>query len=375
MNQDLLVCGNCNTEYPAYIPRWRCSCGGCLTVKQKPVSFSRKDIQKRPFSLWRYNEALVEIRNESIVSLGEGCTPLVRGYWQSCELMFKLEFVSPSGSFKDRGSTVMVSKVKELGIDHVVEDSSGNAAGSIAAYCARAKIRCDIYSPQGTSPGKLRQVQSHGANLVLVKGSREDTTLKAEEAAKTHYYASHQLNPFFNEGIKTFAFELWEQMGWDIPEAVVVAIGGGGMLLGTFLGFKQLMMSGEISRLPRIYGVQAAACAPVYEAFCRGKKTTSQVNKRPTIAEGISIANPARGVEILAAVRETGGMVEIVSEQEIQSALKRLASQGLYVEPTSGAAPAALDNLFLKGLLSRKERVVIPLTGSGLKSPTEIKWR
>jgi threonine synthase len=368
MKQDRLICWDCKKEYPAGLPRWECDCGGLLNVKQKPGGFSREKIEMGPFSLWRYREALIPISPSSVVSLGEGCTPLVASPFRGFEIFFKLEFVSPTGSFKDRGAALLISKIKELGIDRVVEDSSGNAAASISAYCAKAGIHCDIYSPEGTSPGKLRQTQSYGATLHVVQGSREDTAHAAEEAAKQHYYASHQKNPFFNEGLKTFAFEIWEQMKWEIPDAVVVAIGGGGLLLGSYLGFKQLLLSGEISRLPKIFGVQAEACAPVYQAFVEGREKTSRVEKKPTIAEGISIVNPVRGAEILAAVRETGGAVEAVGEEEIRSSVKELALKGIYVEPTSGAVPAALDRLFSKGLLSRKDRVVVALTGSGLKT-------
>jgi len=368
MNQEMLVCWNCKKEYSVDLPQWQCDCGGCLNLKQKPAQFSKEKIKKGPFSLWRYKEVFPAISPPSMVSLGEGCTPLVPGRWHGSDVFFKLDFVSPTGSFKDRGATLMVSKIKDLGIEHVLDDSSGNAAASISAYCAKAGIRCDIYSPEGTSPGKLRQIQCYGANLILVKGSREDTARAAEKASQIHYYASHQMNPFFNEGTKTFAFEIWEQMGWDIPDGVVVAIGGGGMLLGAYLGFKQLMMSGEISRIPRIFGVQAEACAPVFQAFIEGREKTSRVEKKPTIAEGISIVNPVRGAEILAAVRETGGRVETVNDEEIRSALRELASKGIYVEPTSGAAPAALSKLFSKGLLSRGDRVVVALTGSGLKA-------
>jgi threonine synthase len=328
MEKEKLVCWTCGKEYLAELPKWKCDCGGLLNVKQKTMHFSKESILKGPFSLWRYKEALTPILPSSIVSLGEGCTPLV----------------SPTGSFKDRGATFMVSKIKELGINRVVEDSSGNAAASISAYCARGGIRCDIYSPEGTSPGKLRQTQSYGASLHIVKGSREDTSRVAEEAAEKYYYASHQKNPFFN------------------------AIGGGGMLLGSYLGFKQLLISQEISRLPKMFGIQAEACAPVHQAFVAGKDATSRVEKKPTIAEGISIVNPVRGAEILRAVRETGGAVEAVSEEEIRSTVKELALKGIYVEPTSGVAPAALKKLFAKGLISLKESVVIALTGSGLKT-------
>lgn len=368
MNSNMFFCQKCKQEFSVDLPRWRCDCGGHLNLRQKPAIFSKKNIQEGPFSLWRYREALATICPDSTISLGEGCTPLIASQWHGRKVFFKLEFVSPTGSFKDRGATLMVSKLKELAIDHVLDDSSGNAGASISAYCAKAGIFCDIYCPGGHSSGKLRQVQSYGANLILIDGSREDTTLAAEDAAKSVYYASHQLNPYFNEGMKSFAFEVWEQMGWDVPDAVVAAIGGGGMVLGNYMGFKQLIMSKEISRMPRIYGVQVESCAPVYKAFAMGSNTTTRVEQKPTIAEGISIVNPIRGEDILAAIRETGGTVEVVNEEEIQSALNDLSSQGLYVEPTSAAAPASLDKLFSKGLLSADEQVVVPLTGSGLKS-------
>jgi len=367
MNSSIFFCPQCGKEFTIDSHRWRCDCGKYLNLKQSPATFSKTTIQKGPFSLWRYKMALPTIHPSSIISLGEGCTPLVSGHWNDSKVSFKLEFVSPTGSFKDRGAAMMISKVKELGIDHVLDDSSGNAGASISAYCSKAGIRCDIYCPSGHSPGKLRQVQSYGANLIPVNGTREETELAAQDAAQTVYYASHQMNPFFIEGMKSFAFEIWEQMGWDVPDAVVAVIGSGGLLLGAYMGFKQLLMNGLISRMPRIYGVQAEACAPVHKAFVMGGNKIKRVEQKPTIAEGISIVNPVRGEDVLAVVRETGGTVEVVSDEEIRSALRDLAAQGLYVEPTSAAAPAALEKLFSQGHLSLEERIVVPLTGSGLK--------
>jgi threonine synthase len=333
------------------------------------VHFSREAIKHRPFTIWRYLEAFSFLKHSSIVSLGEGCTPLVTMHFQDHKTMFKLEFVSPTGSYKDRGSAVMVSMVNQMNIDHVVEDSSGNAGASVAAYCAKIGMLCDIYAPAiaAQSSAKLKQIQAYGANLMAVNGSREDVAQAAIKAAESLYYASHQWNPFFNQGTKTFAFEIWEQLRWEVPDAVVVAIGGGGLLLGTYLGFKQLLNSGEIHHMPKIFGVQAEACAPVYQAFLQGNDKTEPVVQGNTIADGISIINPVRGTEILAAVRDTGGAVVTVNDEEIKAAKKDLGNQGLYVEPTSAAAPAALSKLFRKNLLSEGQCVVTALTGSGLK--------
>jgi len=198
--------------------------------------------------------------------MSEGFTPLEEVEFSGDRALIKVDYLFPTGSYKDRGATVLISKMKEWGVQEVVEDSSGNAGCAIAAYCARAKIACEIYVPRGTSPEKTVQIQTYGAALRKVQGARERTAEAAREAASKIPYASHCWNPFFLHGTKTFAFEVWEQMGWKAPDVLVLPVGHGTLFLGAAMGFRELKEAGMIKRIPRLVGVQSASCAPLYEA-------------------------------------------------------------------------------------------------------------
>jgi threonine synthase len=315
--------------------------------------------------LWRYREAIPIARDGSILSMGEGFTPLESMEWNGHRVLVKIDYLFPTGSYKDRGATVLISKVKELGIKKVVEDSSGNAGSAIAAYCARAGIGCDIYVPEATSAGKLVQIQAYGATLKRIEGSREKTAEVTMEAASKIYYASHCWNPFFLHGTKTFAFEIWEQMGWKAPHVIVLPVGHGTLLLGTYIGFKELKEAGMVKRIPRLVAVQSASCAPLDQAFKKGWKETKPIEKRKTMAEGIAIAEPVRGRQILEAIRETDGEVLTVSEKEIGGAMGEMGIKGHFIEPTSAATIAGLK-IYLKHI--KKEVIVSTLTGMGLKA-------
>jgi threonine synthase len=357
-----LICSVCGEEYSSNEPVWRCHCGGLLEVDFTP-EFPIREIEARPPGLWRYREAIpVSVP----VSFGEGFTPMVGETVGSVAVYLKLEYLFPSGSFKDRGASVMVSKIHELGISQVVEDSSGNAGAAVAAYCAKSGIGCDIYVPESTSQGKLTQIGAYGARLHRVSGSREDTSRAVLEAARATYYASHIYNPYFLEGTKTFAFEVAEQLGWRAPDCIVTPVGHGSMLLGSYIGFRELMEAGVTDILPRIIGVQSESCSPLSKAWETGADDFVPVLKKPTVAEGISIAEPVRAPQILNAVRETGGSIVSVSEDEIISGLKEAVGKGYYIEPTSATVLAALNGLDDLGT------TVVPLTGIGLKATGKL---
>jgi len=298
--------------------------------------------------------------------MNEGFTPLEEIEFNGGGVLIKIDYLFPTGSYKDRGATVLISKMKEWGVQKVVEDSSGNAGSAIAAYCAKAGIGCDIYVPQYTSPEKLIQIQAYGATLKRVEGSREKTAEKAMEAASKIPYASHCWNPFFLHGTKTFAFEVWEQMDWRAPDTLVLPIGHGTLFLGAYIGFKELKTAGMIKRIPKMVGIQSASCAPLYQAFKKGWRETRPIEKVETIAEGIAIAEPVRGRQILEAIRETGGEVLAVTEKEIKVALKEMGRKGHFIEPTSSATIAGLKKYLRKK--RQNETVVSTLTGMGLKS-------
>jgi threonine synthase len=278
----------------------------------------------------------------------------------------------PTGSYKDRGSAVMVSQLKRWGLTEIIEDSSGNAGASVAAYSTRAGIRARIFIPAYTSAGKAAQIALYGAKLIKVSGTREDATAATLSVARDIFYASHNWSPYFIHGVKTLAFELWEQLDFRAPDAVIVPVGNGSLVLGCHMGFSELRKAGLIDRLPRIIAVQAACCAPLARAWQQWMSDPVPVVKGDTIAEGIASAAPIRGHAILAAVRETEGLFVTIEEHEILEGLKVMAAVGLYVEPTSAVAPAALAKLRAQGGLDYDGTVVVELTGSGLKATDKL---
>ena len=357
-----LLCSVCGEEYSTDNPIWRCSCGSTLDVKFSS-KFPIDKIMTRLPNMWRYREA---IPVSHPVSYCEGFTPIVREKISGKKVHLKLEYLFPSGSYKDRGASVLISKAKELGFNHVVEDSSGNAGAAIAAYSAKAGITCDIFVPEGTSLGKLTQISAYGANLHVVKGSREATTKTAMNAARQNYYASHIWNPYFLQGTKTLSYEITEQLGWKAPDTIICPVGHGTLLLGAYLGFKELKEASIIDHIPRIIGIQTENCPPLAKAWKKGNKTYTKITKKQTIAEGISIAEPVRAPQIIEAVKRTDGDIFTVSEDQILCALKVALKKGYYIEPTSATALAGLNTTDDLG------ETVIPLTGTGLKATEKI---
>jgi threonine synthase len=244
------ACGNCGATFSLDEPRWRCDCGLPLDIQWTPT-FDLDAISSRRPTMWRYREAIPIAQDAHVVSFDEGFTPLVQVAIRGISVWIKQDQLFPTGSYKDRGATVLISKVVELGIDRVVEDSSGNAGCAVAAYCARAGIECAIYVPESTSADKLAQIERYGADLHRIPGSREDTAHAVFKAAQDTYYASHSWNPFFFHGTKTFAFEVCEQLGWRAPDTVVLPVGNGTLLLGAAIGFRELRDAGVIERLPK----------------------------------------------------------------------------------------------------------------------------
>ena len=363
-------CPECHRTYSVNTTRWRCDCGSFLDLEFTPEFFTEKILKRRP-DLWRYREAIPIQKDRSILSMGEGFTPLEEMEFHGRRVWVKIDYLFPTGSYKDRGAAVLISKARELGINKVVEDSSGNAGSAIAAYCAKAGIGCDIYVPQSTSSGKLVQIQTYGANLRKIEGSREKTAQVTMEAAKKTYYASHCWNPYFLHGTKTFAFEVWEQMGWKSPDTLVLPIGHGTLLLGAYIGFKELKEAGMVKKIPRLVGIQSAVCAPLYQGFVKELEEAPSIIKGETMAEGIAIAEPVRGKQILKAIRETGGEILTVTEREVIPALREMGRRGHFIEPTSAATIAGLKK-YLKSK-GRKEVIASSLTGTGLKAVEKIE--
>lgn len=354
------VCRQCGKKYPLSEPIWRCTCGGLLGLQRQ---YEVMEIHQHDPTLWRYRDLLPIGNASSMLTLGEGMTPLLEREIGGWPILLKLEFMSPSGSFKDRGAAVLMAKVKEWGIRRIIEDSSGNSGAAIAAYAAAAGIECEIYVPGTTSEGKTRQIAAYGAQVIKVPGNRDATARAAMERAQSVYYASHAWNPIFYEGTKTVAYEIWEQLGFTIPDVVMVPIGSGTMLLGLYAGFSDLLQMKQISRLPKILGVQSVHCSPAYTDF----KGLERHPIQPTIAEGICVGQPVRQDEILEAIRGTGGEVLVVEDDEVLQGMQDLSRIGIYVEPTSATVIAAFYQARMQGLIKAEDRIVLPLTGSGLK--------
>jgi threonine synthase len=363
-------CPACGRIYPADRPIWRCDCGGNLNLVPGR-GFGRSEIVTANASMWRYAAALA-LSTPPRVSLGEGWTPLVLRDWQGVKIHFKLESYMPTGSFKDRGTAVMVNHLLELGVGPIHEDSSGNAGASIATYAAAAGVPCRIYVPASAPRAKLVQIAASGADVRRVPGTRQDVTEAALAAVGESFYASHNWQPFFVEGTKTLAFELWEQLGFRVPDNILVPTGYGSNILGLDRGFDELERGGEITARPRLFAVQAANCAAFAAAWSADANHFVAFSAKATVADGIATPRPVRIAEVLAALRRSQGGVIAVAEEEITPALAVLGRLGLFVEPTAATAGAAVTRLLSDGTITPDQTTVAVLTGSGLKAADRI---
>jgi threonine synthase len=358
------------TLYPLDAPRW-CSDDRKPLMVTPLRGISRDEIDRGVRSLWRYRAALpVDIAKP--ISMGEGCTPVVQKEWGDLRPYFKLEWFNPTASFKDRGTTVMLSFIRQLGVNAVLEDSSGNGGASVAAYGAAGGMKIKILAPASTSPMKIAQVRAYGADIQLVEGPREESEAEAIRQSNNTFYSSHNWQPFFLEGTKSLAYEMWEDFGYSAPDNVVVPVGAGSSLLGCYLGFKELLAAGQIARMPKLFASQPLNCSPLDASFTAGVDTPVAREVRKTIAEGTAIKNPLRLRQMVAALRETGGGTVAVPEDGIVAALKKLAMTGLFPEPTSASAAAALDELARRGSIRSNERTVVVITGTGIKAASLI---
>lgn len=327
------ICGVCQKEYPISGLAYRCSCGGLFQLKQeKPVGLAMR------------------------VSLGEVQTPVISREFSGVKLQLKLDYLLPTGSFKDRGAAFLINALKEAGITSIVEDSSGNAGASVAAYAAAAGMHCRIYVSCSTSEGKVRQIKAYGAEVVKVPGNRDDTAQAIQTAAAGNYYASHVYNPLFFAGIKALASELVGQIG--CPDCLYIPVGNGSLLLGLYQGFL------ELDRMPRLIGIQSENCAPIYHRYYG----LTEPKFAETLAEGIAVRNPARAEEIIQAIKKSGGDMVLVNEGEISRYHQLLGLTGIFVEPTSAAAVAGAVQFCLKHPWAKQASGVVVLTGMGLKA-------
>lgn len=326
-------------------------------------NFTKADIKNERQNMWRYDAAYPIKYEELQATYQEGLTPLVKVAGEECNLHIKMESLMPTGSFKDRGTVMVVNYLLKQGVNKITEDSSGNAGASVAGYCALGNVPCEIYVPKGNSSGKLMQIKAYGAAVYEVAGSREDVAAAAQEHDSS--YAGHNWHPLFVQGVKAIAYELWEQNGFKSPENIVAVAGNGSEIVGLYNGFKELLNNQQIDTMPRLFAAQPENCNPIYRAFVGD---TSNKAFAPTIAEGAAIARPNKVQTVIAAVRETGGQVVSIGEDKITSAVKAMAGKGFYIEPTSALAYAAVQNLIAEGVLGKQNQVIMIVSGNGLKS-------
>jgi len=303
--------------------------------------------------LWRYRADLA-VRGEP-VTLGEGATPIVPYE----RFLLKLESISPTGSFKDRGAATAITAARAAGARIVVEDSSGNAGTAIAAYAAAAGLRARIYAPDDIVASKARAIQVLGAELVKISGPRSAVTEAALIAARDAYDVGHARDDAFLEGIKTIAYELFEALGDELHD-IVTPVGQGTMLIGLAMGFADLVAAGRMAKAPKLHGVQSEACAPLVRGAAIGRP--APVVRQPSIADGIRIPEPTRAERSYAAVRYSGGRWIAVPDDAIEQAWRQAATVGMLIEPTSAAAIVGAR------VLNLPAGAVLIITGSGLKA-------
>jgi threonine synthase len=360
-----ISCTNCRQPYPPDRLPYRClTCGGLYDF-HNPFLFVPTKIDRSQPGIWRYRHTFGLCTKINPVSLGEGNSPLLWVKVFSRNVAFKCEYLNPSGSFKDRGSALIAAWLHSRGISEAVEDSSGNAGASLAAYAARVGIKTRIFVPEFPSTPKYRQIKAYGAELVPVHGSRTDVADAIKAAVDGGLvYASHAYLPINLPGYATAAYEIFEQMGNKIPGAIIVPAGQGGLLLGMARGFEALRIAYRKNTYhPVIIGVQARACAPLVAMIATEGEKGLVMGENFTLAEGVRVRSPFRGKAVIHAIIASHGTVYPVEENEILPACKALSKLGFYVEPTSAIVWNALEKL-IKNL---PDPVVVVLTGSAYK--------
>ncbi len=354
-----LICVNCKKKFQPSIFTLKCyDCDSVLKVEYKTHP-------KDEFSM------LDSLFGLEVTSLGDGNTPII----PLCNLgkkidhnyvYAKLEFLSPTGSFKDRGSNILLNVAKKFGVSEFIEDSSGNAGASLAAYASFMNIKANIFVPAIASEAKKKQIQVYGAKIFPVEGSRNDTTISAIKYANDNdiLYLSHNLSPYFSEGMKNVTYEIIKQ---DLLfDHVVLPVGNGSLLLGMYSAYNSLYKLGIIKKIPKFHGIQSESVSPLYNYFYSLPWNINQA--LPTLASGIAVSNPPRIFEMSETIRKSKGVVMKVKEKDMTYWKNYLSkNEGLYVEVTCSAALAGLNKLLEEKIINSDEKVLIPLTGTGLK--------
>ena len=381
-------CINCGKKYDINEIVYFCTkCGDLLEIKYDynaiNKAISKSNWQNVPLSVWRYRDFMPVQDFSKIVSLNEGGT----GFHSSKrlskilgirQLYVKNEGENPTGSFKDRGMTVGVTKAVELGVKSVICASTGNTSASLAAYAARAGLKCAVLIPAGKiAYGKLSQAMIYGAKVIQVRGNFDESleiVLKLSEKYR-EIYLLNSINPFRIEGQKSLGFEICDQLNQKMPDRIVVPVGNAGNISAIWKGLKEFYRLGFLNELPKMTGIQAAGSAPIVHAVKSGSDTVVPITSPETVATAIRIGAPVSWKKALRAIRESKGTAEMVTDEEILDAQKLLAqTEGLFVEPASASSIAGLKKLIEQGEVDKDEHVVCVTTGHGLKDPdTAVK--
>lgn len=358
------ICSKCEIKEDVTTRKAKCDCGNLWKLDYK-AKFDINLIDKNTWSLFRYRAFMpLEGEHWRDITLGEGMTPIIQF---NDNVMLKMDYYMPTLSFKDRGAAVLIAHCKSIKVDSVVQDSSGNAGNSVAAYCAKANIDCEIFVPEGTSPKKIDMIKAHNAKVNVVPGSRDNCADVCRSKVDTEgkYYANHVYNPFFYEGTKTYIYEVYEQLQ-RIPENIFVPLGNGTLFIGIVKALEELLESGTINKMPNIVAIQSEFCDPFVKAVESNDKHPAKITPSPTMAEGIAIGVPMRGEEILEYTYKYNIKMITAPEDRILEARAKLAAKGIYCEHTTAATYAA----YLKycDINGKTSDCLIPMCGAGLKS-------
>ena len=376
-----LECTYCRIELSADEPHRTCpECGKVLypryDLKAAGASLSRKDLRDRPANMWRYFEVMPVRDERNVVTLGEGFTPIFKanrlGADTGCNALFiKDEGLNPTGSFKARGLGAAVSKAKELGISRLTMPSAGNAAGAMTAYAAKAGMEAYVFMPKDAPEANRVEVEITGGKLELVDGYITDAgRISGQRAEELGLFDVSTLRePYRVEGKKTMGYEIAEQMEWTLPEVILYPTGGGTGIVGMWKAFHEMEAMGWIDgKRPRMFAVQSEGCAPIVRAFNEGTEFAEPWENPDTLAAGIRVPAAIGDYLILQALRESGGGAITVSEEEILSDMRVVASlEGMFVCPEGAALSAALRKLLKADTISADESILLLNTGSGLK--------
>lgn len=375
-----LYCSKCDKRYSLNNLINTCSCESPLLVdydyEMASSALKKEEIKIRKKSMWKYLELLPVLNDENIVTLGEGGTPLLSSISVGKKLglkhiFFKDESGNPTGSFKARGLSMAVSKGKELGIKECIIPSAGNAGSALSAYCARAGINCYVIMPEDVPKSFLIDCKLYGAHVELIKGTIKDCGQRASEYVKSHGYFSMATlkEPYRIEGKKTMGYEIAEDFDYSLPDVIIYPTGGGTGLIGMWKAFNEMEKMGWIKgKKPRMISVQSEGCAPIVKAFKEGKEKADLWENPYTLAAGLRVPSAIGDFLMLKVIRESGGLAIAVSEKDIMNCTEEMASEeGIFSSPEGGAALAALKELVSSKLIDKDERVVVFITGNGLK--------